>query len=191
MRALAATAFGIGMWIILSPQSNGQPEKGVIQSESAAHADKPSESKRNQQAFEKDSMKRANSQAQEQHTQTFNSPEDQKKNEMEIQREIGRYTGWLVLVGAVQFLALIVQAVIYILTLRQMQDTDKRQLRAYVLCESGFIFNVANPVPLFAGQDLPVTDARITNLAAGPGAKIQINNTGQTPEFQDSYWRYI
>ena len=132
MRIMAVVAFVIGS--IFIPQSMGQPEKGVIQSEVASRADKPAESKKNQQTS-KESVESTSFQAQEQqHTNTLNSSEDRKKNEIEIEREIGRYTGWLVLVGAVQFLALIVQAVVYVLTLRQMQDTDKRQLRAYVVC---------------------------------------------------------
>ncbi len=69
--------------------------------------------------------------------------------------------------------------------------TSQRQLRAYVLSDSGTIANVANPVPLFPGQNLPQTEARITNTAAGPGAWIQIKNTGQTPAFKVMHWGYI
>src|SRR5882762_11658138 len=122
MRIFAVAALAVGIGVMLTPQSKGQPEPTSFQAQ------------------------------EQQHTQTHNSSEDQKKDEIEIEREIGRYTGWLVLVGVVQFLALIVQAIVFIQTLRQMQDTDRRQLRAYVLCESGFIFNVANPVPIFPGQ---------------------------------------
>jgi hypothetical protein len=69
--------------------------------------------------------------------------------------------------------------------------TAQRQLRAYVLCESGSIFNVANPIPLFPGQIFQPTGAEITNRAAGPGALIQIKNTGQTPAFKASHWGNI
>jgi hypothetical protein len=69
--------------------------------------------------------------------------------------------------------------------------TAQRQLRAYVLSDSSIIVNVANPIPLYPGQVLPQTDARITNTAAGPGAFIQIKNLGQTPAFRVIHWGYI
>lgn len=69
--------------------------------------------------------------------------------------------------------------------------TAQRQLRAYVLSDSSMIVNVANPVPLYAGQVLAETDARITNTAAGPGAFMQIKNLGQTPAFKVVHWGYI
>src|SRR5260370_36980138 len=62
-------------------------------------------------------------------------PDDKaKKNseEIEIQRKLVEFTKWLAVVGALQFLALIVQAVGFCRTLRQMRDTAKRELRAYV-----------------------------------------------------------
>ncbi len=59
------------------------------------------------------------------------------------------------------------------------------------MCESSSIFNVANPVPLFPGQIFQPTGAEITNAAAGPGAWIQIKNTGQTPAFKVSHWGNI
>ena len=193
MRVLVGAALAIGMGILLTPQGKGQPKEWVIQSKVSPNNDEPAKSKKNQQATQKKSIESTNPQAQEQQqrAQALNTSEDQKKEEIEIEREIGRYTGWLVLVGAVQFAALILQSIVFIKTLRQMQDTDRRQLRAYVLCESGMIFNVANPVPLFPGQNLPVTDAQITNLAVGPGVRIQTKNTGQTPAFQVRHWGYI
>lgn len=69
--------------------------------------------------------------------------------------------------------------------------TAQRQLRAYVLSDSSTIFNVANPVPLYAGQQLAQTDARITNTAAGPGTLLTIKNLGQTPAFKVIHWGYI
>jgi hypothetical protein len=71
------------------------------------------------------------------------------------------------------------------------RQTSERELRAYVLGDSGMIINVANPIPLYNGQVLPETDARITNTAAGPGAFIHIKNTGQTPAFKVMHWGYI
>jgi hypothetical protein len=72
-----------------------------------------------------------------------------------------------------------------------VRQTSQRQLRAYVLCDSSAIFNVANPVLLYPEQVLPETEARITNAAAGPGAIVHIKNTGQTPAFKVLHWGYI
>jgi hypothetical protein len=69
--------------------------------------------------------------------------------------------------------------------------TSQRQLRAYVLGDSSIIVNVADPVPLYQGQILPQTEARITNGAAGPRAFMQIKNTGETPAFKVMRWGYI
>ena len=133
----------------------------------------------------------ANFQAQEQQPLPPNCSECQKQAQMDVERDIGRYTGWLVLVGAVQLLALIGQVLVYVLTLSQMRDASRRQLRAYVVCESGAIVNVANPVPIYQGQVFPPTGAEITNPAAGPIARIQIQNTGQTPAFEVRNWGNI
>jgi hypothetical protein len=99
-----------------------------------------------------------------------------------------RHYMWATIVGVIgAWIGLAVLICQTIITRR----TSQRQLRAYVLSDSSVIVNVANPVPLYPGQVLPQTDARITNTAAGPGAFIQIRNTGQTPAFKVLHWGYI
>lgn len=85
----------------------------------------------------------------------------------------------------------IVGIIVAIRTLNHMQESSERQLRAYVVCDSGFIFNVTNPVPLFPGQVFAPTPAQVSNPATGPGAQIQIKNTGQTPAFKVRHWGNI
>jgi hypothetical protein len=86
-------------------------------------------------------------------------------------------------------LAGVVGIVVAIGTLKHMQESSERELRAYVIAESGTIFNVADPVPLFPGQKFePPSEARITNLAVGPGVRIQIKNAGQTPAYDVAHW---
>lgn len=73
-----------------------------------------------------------------------------------------------------------------------LKEGSERQLRAYVVCEHGTIFNVANPVPVFLGQVFnPPSEAEITNPAFGPGYKIQIKNAGQTPAVEVRHWGNI
>lgn len=76
-------------------------------------------------------------------------------------------------------------------TIAVMIQNGRRQLRAYVIGESGTIGNVANPIPLYAGQVLPPTGAEITNTACGPVAYIQIKNSGQTPAYKVLHWGNI
>jgi hypothetical protein len=75
---------------------------------------------------------------------------------------------------------------------REVADSSERQLRAYVVCDNGTIFNVANPVAVFLGQIFnPPSEAEITNPAFGPGYKLQIKNAGQTPAYEVRHWSNI
>jgi hypothetical protein len=90
------------------------------------------------------------------------------------------------------FIAGIIGIVVAIGTLRHMRESAERQMRAYVVGENGTIFNVANPVPVFPGQIFePRSEAEITNPAFGPGYKLQIKNSGQTPAYDVRHWGNI
>jgi hypothetical protein len=69
------------------------------------------------------------------------------------------------------------------------RGTNERQLRAYVVTESGSIVNIAEP-EITPGQSTP-TAARITHPSWGPVAVVQIKNTGQTPAFRVEHWGNI
>jgi hypothetical protein len=114
-----------------------------------------------------------------------------QREDVDMQDKLARYTKWLVIVGTVQFIALIGQGIVFWLTLSQMRNTGERQLRAYVVTELGTIGNIANPVPLYPGQVIIPTGAEITNQGCGPVARIQIKNTGQTPAYQVVHWGNI
>jgi hypothetical protein len=95
---------------------------------------------------------------------------------------------WATIIGVVVALigvgALICQTIL-------SRRSSERQLRAYVVCESASIFNVANPVPIFQGQVFTPTGAEITNPGAGPAAVVIIKNTGQTPAYDVVHWANI
>jgi hypothetical protein len=57
--------------------------------------------------------------------------------------------------------------------------------------ELGNIGNVANPIPLYEGQDMKPTGAEITNSACGPIAYLQVKNSGQTPAYRVVHWGNI
>jgi hypothetical protein len=76
-------------------------------------------------------------------------------------------------------------------TIVVMIQNGRRQLRAYVVGELGTIGNVANPIPLYAGQVITPTGAEITNTACGPITYIQIKNSGQTPAYKVVHWGNI
>jgi len=95
---------------------------------------------------------------------------------------------WATIIGVVgAWIGLVVLISQTVITRR----TSQRQLRAYILMDTGTIINVANPIPLYTGQALAQTDARISNDAAGPGALVFIKNTGQTPAFKVIHWANI
>jgi len=72
-----------------------------------------------------------------------------------------------------------------------MVQNGRRQLRAYVVGELGTVANVANPIPLYAGQVITPAGAEITNTACGPIVYIQIKNCGQTPAYKVVHWGNI
>jgi hypothetical protein len=98
---------------------------------------------------------------------------------------------WLVWVGIGQTAALILTILAIMRQTGTLKDSAQRQLRAYVMGESGTIVNIANPIPAFLGQVFSDTGAAITNLACGPIAYVQIKNTGQTPAFEVEHWGNI
>lgn len=69
---------------------------------------------------------------QEKEADTKSAARDQKEQDIEIQRKLAAYTKWLVVVGIVQFVALIAQGLVFVFTLLEAKDTSKRELRAYV-----------------------------------------------------------
>jgi hypothetical protein len=99
-----------------------------------------------------------------------------------------RHYMWATIIGAVG--ALIGVAVLIWQTILSRRSSE-RQLRAYVVCESASIYNVANPIPIFNGQVFTPTGAEIGNPGAGPGAVVNIKNTGQTPAYEVVHWANI
>ena len=65
--------------------------------------------------------------------------EDQQKQDAETQRNLVKYTKWLVIVGSIQFAALILQAIVFVLTLRVTQVNGEKQLRAYICVSKGLL----------------------------------------------------
>jgi hypothetical protein len=96
-----------------------------------------------------------------------------------LTRRYMRTTIWGVVGAWIGIVILVAQTVI-------SRRSSQRQLRAYVMNESGSIVNIADP-PITTGLNVP-TDARITHPGWGPIAMIQIKNTGQTPAFRVEHW---
>jgi hypothetical protein len=67
-----------------------------------------------------------------------------------------------------------------------MEDTAKKQLRAYVVVQFASIANVANPLPAIGNPR--ETEARITYQEWGPVGVVQIKNTGLTPALAVHHW---
>lgn len=97
---------------------------------------------------------------------------DQSSQELDIQAKLVRVTGWLVLVGLLQVVALIIQAIVFWGTLDTMRDSSHRQLRAYVLPEQSGILD---------GTMLNPPQPARANV---PGCGMLIKNSGQTPAYK-------
>jgi hypothetical protein len=81
--------------------------------------------------------------------------------------------------GFLQFIALIV-------TIWTMHRFGRRQMRAYIIPETGSIVNIANPDPVVGPPR--ETEARIQYPEWGPVARITIKNVGQTPAYDVLHW---
>jgi hypothetical protein len=99
------------------------------------------------------------------------------QEEVEIQRKLARYTQWLVIVGAIQFIVLIAQAAVFWFTLRAMNrqtllasDTAQRQLRAYI-CVSSALLKFLRPEV--------------------PEIQVHLKNSGQTPAYDVTGWIHM
>jgi len=152
----------IGIWVFAA--QHVPPEQRVVQSNGTANAHKAEEAKQSEQATANEAARK-----QEVDAQKLKEAEEQKQEEMAIEWKIVKYTRWLVIVGAIQFLALIVQAVMFFLTLRQMRDSSQRQLRAYVCLDSGMLAFEENAFE----------------------AQVHMRNCGQTPAYKVRQWMHV
>ena len=96
--------------------------------------------------------------------------EDQQKQDAETQRNLVKYTKWLVIVGSIQFAALILQAIVFVLTLRVTQVNGEKQLRAYICVSKGLL-----------KLDRPES----------PEAQVYFKNGGLTPAYDVRQWIHI
>jgi hypothetical protein len=97
---------------------------------------------------------------------------------------------WIIVyvTAAYTVISLLALGVIW-LQVRIMKDTAQRQLRAYVLAETGTIVNVANPDKSKGPKSK--TGAELSHPQWGPIVKIQIKNTGSTPAHDVVHWAGI
>lgn len=89
-------------------------------------------------------------------------------------------------IAAIASLSAFLQFIALVVTVWIMIRNGRRQLRAYVVAESGAICNIADPAPMIG--DYAPTDARITHPEWGPVATVCIKNTGQTPAYDVAHW---
>ncbi len=133
MRCLIVPALAIGIWSQPVPQGLGQPEKCVAQTdrpakaEDAAKTKKPQNPPTNKAALTPPAGNQNEGANQQQSDQELKTAEDQKNQEIAIERKLVTYTKWLVVVGAIQFAALVGQAVVFFFTLRTISHQTKLQ----------------------------------------------------------------
>ena len=152
---LATVALSVGG---LNPQAAVHSGKGAAQ-QSAPTAKQSTEPDHTQETLG-DQLKYL------EQKQALEAAEAEKKQDREIQRKLATYTKWLVIVGAVQFLALIVQAIVFLFTIRQTSDTAEKQLRAYI----------------------GVSRSQIKIGRSSIEGEIHAKNYGQTPAYNVRQW---
>jgi hypothetical protein len=128
MKQLARTPLTLAVGIMLAPQGSGQPEKGIAQNGGKAIAQKRQPRARPQQSAEQQAINSLESevseirkQLAEQHQLTQELETAKTEQDVAIQKELVKYTRWLVIVGFIQFIALIVQAFVFWLTLKKIE----------------------------------------------------------------------
>jgi hypothetical protein len=141
MTQLAKTAHTLVLVIILAPQGFGQPERPRVESDSAASAQKRPTRAQGQQSAEREAVRSLTSAVaeirhqmaeQQQLVQELKTAQAERDQDISIQRDLVRYTRWLVYVGAIQFIALIFQALIFFLTLKRI-ETQANLMRVHAL----------------------------------------------------------
>jgi hypothetical protein len=142
--------------------AQGAPKQGVTELERSLNPKKTKQPGQNHEAADKVVSPRADQpSAHISDTETARSSED-----IEIQRKLVKFTKWLAIVGALQFLALISQAIVFWFTLKRMRDTANRELRAYISVSSARV-KFYSPVL--------------------PEAQVHLQNCGKTPAYQLRY----
>ena len=185
--------------IMLAPQGFGQAEKQVVQTGGAASAQNSHTRAQAQQSAEHEAIRSLTSAVaevrqqlaeQQRLAQELKAAQGERDQDIAIQSELVKYTRWLVYVGAIQFVALVVQAVIFFRTLRtinrQARDMQRQTAatetaanaardstqallnseRAWILADTGEIPDNFEPNP----NSVEILDVRPI-----------VRNTGRTP----------
>ena len=153
---LAFFAASVGVFAIQQKPSD-TPKQGVASDKKGGKAQKTGESGNAQQPSSDGAVV-----VNQTYTTETPSSGDKEREEIKIQRDVLGFTCVLAVAGILQFLVLLG-------TFWLMRDTARRQLRAYVCFESGFL--------KFAGENSRDVEAH-----------VGIKNYGQTPAHNVKHW---
>jgi hypothetical protein len=113
--------------------------------------------------------------------------EEQESGSKSIPQPWYKLPAWISIdVAAVSTVIAFFTLVFFAVQVWLMRITAHRQLRAYVVAETGIVVNVADPIQSIGPKS--ETEARITHPEWGPVLRIQIKNTGQTPAYDVIHW---
>lgn len=159
--------------LIVTAAGQSAPQKGVTGQKSSLKTEEAKQSNQNHEA----AQKAAPPIAKQVNAAVSDSQPAKGGEDIEIQRKLARYTKWLVIVGAIQFVVLIAQAAVFWFTLHAINrqtllssDTAQRQLRAYV-CVNSALLKFSQPEV--------------------PEVQIHLKNSGQTPAYEVRGWIHI
>jgi hypothetical protein len=163
MRGLILAALAFGVSVVPIPQGSPQPSRRIINKDSPSSSQPPADTQKNQQSAEAGPIQAiltAITQIQQQQAEEQKTEAYEKKNTIDLE-------WWLVWVGIVQAAALILTIWAIIRQTGVLQNTAKKQLRAYVgVSECGLKLEPPNI----------------------PEGQVNVKNCGQTPAYKVRHW---
>ncbi len=161
MRELLIAALAFGLWVVPNPQGPAHPSRGMVKNGDPSSSQSARDTKKNQQSAEAiQSVSSAVNQIQQQQAEAQKTEASERKHSIDVE-------WWLVWVGIVQAAALILTIWAMIRQTSVLQNSAKKQLRAYVgVSESGLKLDPPNI----------------------PEGQVNIKNYGQTPAYKVRHW---
>ncbi|PWT98117.1 MAG: hypothetical protein C5B51_30030 [Terriglobia bacterium] len=123
------------------------------------------------------------------------SPQGESKDDLEVNRRLAEYTKWLVIVGIIQFLALVAQAAIFVKTLKDNRRAIEDTHRSLILTQRPQLtvrtLSVTEPSPNERFIALKASEEIFKPNAAVNGTLSVVNRGNSRATIQTTYCRVI
>lgn len=184
--------------IISVAHASRQPEQRIVQSRRATSAQHSQKATQTQEAATNETIQgvlSATAQTQKELTDSLNQAKAQENQNVTIERKLAKYTLWLVIVGVIQFVALIAQGTIFFFTLRIVKrQTRVLQRQSVSMKDAVIATRQGNQINREISQAVqrayiafPLLDVQQMAVKSEAGAFVRwelrtaVENTGNTP----------